>query len=223
MTVFPWGNGAGNMPIAAFGQVPGELRTRRSSAPHECGAIKPGESGIRPFDRGGMPPPQNQGHRINEQIRISPVRLIDAEGQPLGVVPTLQAMEKAREAGLDLVEVAPNERPPVCKILDYGKFRYEQSRKANKSKVHQQKLKEVRVRPKTGDHDVEVKINAVRKFLEHKDKVLLSVQFRGRELQHIEEGKRVLDQMLEKLADVAKVERGASMEGKRMSAMLAPK
>jgi translation initiation factor IF-3 len=170
-----------------------------------------------------MPPPQNQGHRINEQIRISPVRLIDAEGQPLGVVPTLQAMEKAREAGLDLVEVAPNERPPVCKILDYGKFRYEQSRKANKSKVHQQKLKEVRVRPKTGDHDVDVKINAVRKFLEHKDKVLLSVQFRGRELQHIEEGKRVLDQMLEKLADVAKVERGASMEGKRMSAMLAPK
>jgi translation initiation factor IF-3 len=170
-----------------------------------------------------MPPPQNQGHRINEQIRLSPVRLIDAEGQPLGVVPTLQAMEKAREAGLDLVEVAPNERPPVCKILDYGKFRYEQSRKANKSKVHQQKLKEVRVRPKTGDHDVDVKINAVRKFLEHKDKVLLSVQFRGRELQHIEEGKRVLDQMLEKLADVAKVERGASMEGKRMSAMLAPK
>lgn len=170
-----------------------------------------------------MPPPQNQGHRINEQIRISPVRLIDAEGQPLGVVPTLQALEKAREAGLDLVEVAPNERPPVCKILDYGKFRYDQSRKANKSKVHQQKLKEVRVRPKTGDHDVEVKINAVRKFLEHKDKVLLSVQFRGRELQHIEEGKKVLDHMLEKLADVAKVERGASMEGKRMSAMLAPK
>lgn len=141
----------------------------------------------------------------------------------MGVVPTLQALEKAREAGLDLVEVAPNERPPVCKILDYGKFRYEQSRKANKSKVHQQKLKEVRVRPKTGDHDVEVKINAVRKFLEHKDKVLLSVQFRGRELQHIEEGKKVLDLMLEKLADVAKVERGASMEGKRMSAMLAPK
>ncbi|MFM7540854.1 MAG: translation initiation factor IF-3 [Planctomycetota bacterium] len=170
-----------------------------------------------------MPPPQNQGHRINEQIRISPVRLIDAEGQPLGVVPTLQALEKARDSGLDLVEVAPNERPPVCKILDYGKFRYEQSRKANKSKVHQQKLKEVRVRPKTGDHDVEVKINAVRKFLEHKDKVLLSVQFRGRELQHIEEGKKVLDHMLEKLADVAKVERGASMEGKRMSAMLAPK
>ena len=170
-----------------------------------------------------MPPPPNPGHRINEQIRISPIRLIDAEGQPLGVVPTLQAMEKAREAGLDLVEVAPNERPPVCKILDYGKFRYDQSRKANKNKVHQQKLKEVRVRPKTGDHDVEVKINAVRKFLEHKDKVLLSVQFRGRELQHIEEGKKVLDQMLEKLADVAKVERGASMEGKRMSAMLAPK
>lgn len=140
-----------------------------------------------------------------------------------GVVGIRDALIAAEEAGLDLVEISPNADPPVCKILDYGKFRYEQSRKANKSKVHQQKLKEVRVRPKTGDHDVEVKINAVRKFLEHKDKVLLSVQFRGRELQHIEEGKKVLDLMLEKLADVAKVERGASMEGKRMSAMLAPK
>jgi translation initiation factor IF-3 len=133
-------------------------------------------------------------------------------------------MEMAREANLDLVEVAPLERPPVCKIMDYGKFRYQQSKKkSDKSKVHQQKLKEIRVRPKTGGHDIETKLNQARKFLEHKDKVLLNVLFRGRELQHIEEGQRIIAAMLEKLADVAKVEKAPSMEGKRMTAMLAPK
>ena len=131
-------------------------------------------------------------------------------------------MEKAREAGLDLVEVAANERPPVCKILDYGKFRFQQSKKKD-TKVHQQKLKEIRVRPKTGEHDVETKINQARKFLEHKDKVLVNVQFRGRELQHIEEGRRIVDQILEKLVEVCKVEQMPRMEGRRMTAMLAPK
>jgi translation initiation factor IF-3 len=129
----------------------------------------------------------------------------------------------SREAQLDLVEVAPNERPPVCKIMDYGKFRYQQSRKGTKTKPHQQKLKEIRVRPKTGEHDIDVKVNQARRFLEHKDKVLLNVLFRGRELQHIEEGKRIIDGMLQKLMDVAKIERAPSMEGKRMTAMLAPK
>jgi translation initiation factor IF-3 len=135
-------------------------------------------------------------------------------------VPTAQAMDLAREAQLDLVEVAANERPPVCKIMDYGKFRYQQSRKGAKAKPHQQKLKEIRVRPKTGDHDIDVKVNQARKFLEHKDKVLL---FRGRELQHIEEGRRIIQGMLEKLVDLAKIEKAPSMEGKRMTAMLAPK
>ena len=139
------------------------------------------------------------------------------------MVPTSQAMEMAREANLDLVEVAPNERPPVCRILDYGKLRYQQSRKGAKSKVHQQKLKEIRVRPKTGEHDVETKVNQARRFLEHNDKVLVNVLFRGRELQHIEEGQRIIEQILEKLVDVAKVEKAPSMEGRRMSAMLAPK
>jgi translation initiation factor IF-3 len=139
------------------------------------------------------------------------------------VVPTSQALEKAREAGLDLVEVAPLERPPVCKIMDYGKFRYQQSRKQAKQKQHHQKLKEIRVRPKTGVHDVDTKLNQARKFLEHHDKVLLKVQFRGRELQHIEEGRRIILGMIEKLADVAKIEKSASMEGKQMTAMLAPK
>jgi translation initiation factor IF-3 len=133
-------------------------------------------------------------------------------------------MDMAREANLDLVEVAPNERPPVCRILDYGKLRYQQSRKGTKSgKVHQQKLKEIRVRPKTGEHDVDTKVNQARKFLEHNDKVLVNVLFRGRELQHIEEGQRIIEQILEKLVDVAKVEKAPSMEGRRMTAMLAPK
>ena len=163
------------------------------------------------------------GPRMNDQIRISPIRLIGAAGEQLGVVPTAQAMDMAREAGLDLVEVAPTDRPPVCKIMDYGKFRYEQSRKQNKQKSHQQKLKEIRVRPKTGDHDVETKINQAKKFLEHKDKVLLNVLFRGRELQHIEEGRRIIEGMVAKLAEFGKIEKAPSMEGKRMTAMLAPK
>jgi translation initiation factor IF-3 len=151
------------------------------------------------------------------------VRLIGVNGEQLGVVPTAQAMDLAREAQLDLVEVAPTERPPVCKIMDYGKFRYQQSRKGSKSKPHQQKLKEIRVRPKTGDHDIETKVNQARRFLEHKDKVLVNVLFRGRELQHIDEGRRIIIAILEKLADLAKVEKAPSMEGKRMTAMLAPK
>jgi translation initiation factor IF-3 len=149
--------------------------------------------------------------------------VIGAAGEQLGIIPTSEAMNLAREVNLDLVEVAPTERPPVCKIMDYGKYRYEQSRKKDKQKSHQAKLKEIRVRPKTGDHDVDTKINQARKFLEHKDKVLVNVLFRGRELQHIEEGKRIIDGILEKLVDVAKVEKAPSMEGKRMTAMLAPK
>ena len=174
----------------------------------------------QPFVRDRAPAPL---HRTNEQVRLSPVRLIGPAGEQHGVVPTAQALDMAREAGLDLVEVAAQERPPVCKIMDYGKFRYQQSRKGTKTKTHQQKLKEIRVRPKTGDHDIETKINQARKFLEHKDKVMLNVLFRGRELQHIEEGKRIIDMMLERLADVAKVEKAPSMEGKRMTTMLAPK
>jgi len=150
--------------------------------------------------------------------------LIGVDGEQHGIVPTAQALEMAKLAQLDLVEVAAQERPPVCKIMDYGKFRYQQSRKGTKTqKVHQQKLKEIRVRPKTGEHDIETKINQARKFLEHRDKVLLNVLFRGRELQHIDEGQRIILAMLEKLADVSKLEKPPSMEGKRMTAMLAPK
>jgi translation initiation factor IF-3 len=160
---------------------------------------------------------------MNEQIRLSPIRLIGAEGEQHGIVPTAQALEMAREVGMDLVEVAATERPPVCKIMDYGKFRYEQSRKSGKTKGHQQKMKEIRVRPKTGEHDIETKVNQARKFLEHHDKVLVNVLFRGREMQHIEEGQRIIRHILELLADISKVEKAPSMEGKRMTALLAPK
>lgn len=160
---------------------------------------------------------------MNEQIRITPIRLVGAEGEQLGIVPTTQALEKAREAGLDLVEVAANERPPVCKILDYGKLRYANSHKGNKAtKVRQQKLKEIRVRPRTGDHDIDTKVAHARKFLEHNDKVQVTVIFRGREMQHQEEGRRVLDAVLEKLAAVGKVERPPAMDGKRMTVLIMP-
>jgi translation initiation factor IF-3 len=149
--------------------------------------------------------------------------LVGAEGEQLGIVPTSQALERAREAGLDLVEVAADERPPVCKILDYGKMRFKNSQKGNKAtKVRKHRLKEIRVRPKTGDHDIDTKIAHARKFLEHNDKVQVTVIFRGREMQHQEEGRRVLDTVLAGLVEVGKVERSPAMDGKRMTALLMP-
>ena len=176
---------------------------------------------IPPFDRSG-PPRAPAGPRLNEQIRISPIRLIGAEGEQHGIVPTAEAMNMAREAGMDLVEIAAQERPPVCKIMDWGKHKYTQSKKQHQ-KTHQQKMKELRVRPKTGDHDVDTRVNQARKFLEHGDKVLLKVQFRGREMQHIEEGRRIIDAMIVDLQDACKVESPPRMEGKQMTALLAPK
>jgi translation initiation factor IF-3 len=176
--------------------------------------------GIRYYDR-QLPP--DGGPRRNEQIRITPIRLVGAEGEQLGIVATAQALGQAREAGLDLLEVAADERPPVCKILDYGKLRFKNSQKGNKAtKVRKQKLKEIRVRPKTGDHDIDTKIAHARKFLEHNDKVQVTVIFRGREMQHQAEGRRVLDAVLAGLAGVGKVERPPAMDGKRMTALLMP-
>ena len=161
--------------------------------------------------------------RINEQIRVSSVRVIAADGTQLGVMTTDKAMEQARLADLDLVEVAPNERPPVCRIMDFGKFKYQQKKRQHKSHSHQMKIKEIRVRPKTGDHDLNVKVGKAREFLEHKDKVIVSVMFRGRELAHIEEGRKVIDEILAKLDDVSKVESIPIHHGRRMICTLAPK
>jgi translation initiation factor IF-3 len=161
--------------------------------------------------------------RINEQIRISPIRVISAEGEQLGVISTEEAMEAARDAGLDLVEVAPNERPPVCRIMDFGKFKYQQKKRHNKGHAHQSKIKEIRVRPKTGDHDIEVKVNRARQFLKHKDKVVISVIFRGRELAHKEEGRRVVDGFLSQLEDIGKIESPPTEAGRRIVCIMAPK
>jgi translation initiation factor IF-3 len=161
--------------------------------------------------------------RINEQIRITPIRVIGADNSQLGVIPTEQAMALAREADLDLVEVAPNERPPVCRIMDFGKFKYQQKKKHNKTHGHQSKLKELRVRPSTGEHDLDFKVNQARGFLKHKDKVIFSVIFRGRENAHIEEGHRVVNQIIQILEDVGKVESPPQQQGKRIVCVLVPK
>lgn len=161
--------------------------------------------------------------RINEQIRTSPVRVISADGEQLGIMPTDQALAAARASTLDLVEVAPNERPPVCRIMDFGKFKYQQKKRQHKAHSRQIRLKEIRVRPKTGDHDINVKVTRAREFLEHKDKVLLSVVFRGRELAHIEEGRRVLDEIIQQLEDIAKVEANPNQMGKRIVCTLSPR
>lgn len=143
----------------------------------------------------------------------------------LGVIDTSKAMSLAQEAGLDLVEVAPNERPPVCRIMDYGKFKYEQKRKASKNtKVHQTQLKEIRLRPKIGEHDIEFKMKKARDFLQHRDKVKLTVMFKGRENAHHERGRDILTSILAGLEDIAKLEKPPGMEsGRSMSAIVAPK
>ncbi|MBN2021751.1 MAG: translation initiation factor IF-3 [Pirellulales bacterium] len=161
--------------------------------------------------------------RINEQIRCAQVRVIGAEGDQLGILTVDAALELAREAGLDLVEVAPTEKPPVCRIMDFGKYKYQQKKRQHRTHTHQTKVKEIRVRPKTGKHDVEVRINRAREFLTHKDKVLVTVMFRGRELAHITEGQKVLDGIIEQLADIAKVEAPPLKHGKRIMCTLAPK
>ncbi len=166
---------------------------------------------------------ESKQQRVNEQIRAPQVRVIGADGAQLGIMSADAAISAARQAGLDLVEVAPTERPPVCRIMDFGKFKYQQKKRQHKSHSHQVKVKEIRVRPKTGEHDINVKINRAREFLTHKDKVLLSVMFRGRELAHVEEGRRVIDEILAQLEDVARVESAPNQQGRRIVCTLAPK
>ncbi len=132
-------------------------------------------------------------------------------------------MERAKEAGLDLVQVAAEAKPPVCRIMDYGKFRYDRSKKTQKSKSHQTKLKEIRVRPKTGKHDIEFKVKKAIGFLQHKDKVQVTVLFRGRELAHIEEGRKVMQGIIEMLEEYGKVESPPSTQSRRMNCTIAPR
>ncbi len=161
--------------------------------------------------------------RINEQIRAATVRVISAEGEQLGVLSIEDAMQQALSVDLDLVEVASTEDPPVCRIMDYGKYKYQQKKRQHKSHSHQTKIKEIRVRPKTGEHDINVKVNKAREFLTDKNKVIVSVIFRGREMAHIEEGRRVINGVLAQLEDISKVESPPIQHGRRMICILAPK
>jgi translation initiation factor IF-3 len=163
--------------------------------------------------------------RINEQIRVREVRLIDAEGKQMGVVPIAEAMQMAQEAGFDLVEIAPQAIPPVCKILDYGKYRFELEKKNRESKKKQKliKMKEIRMQPKIEEHDLLFKSKHVKDFLDEGNKVKVTVRFRGRELAHTERGKIVLEKVLGLLEDSFILEKEPAMEGRFMSMVIGPK
>ena len=151
------------------------------------------------------------------------VRVITDDGTQLGVITRDDALDKARAAGLDLVEVAPQEKPPVCRIMDYGKFKYQQKKRLSKGHTHQSKNKEIRLRPKIGEHDFVTKRERARKFLSDRDKVVCSVIFRGRENAHVEEGFKLVKRLIADLEDVAKVEQHPAMHGRRIVLILAPK
>ena len=165
---------------------------------------------------------KKQQNRINDQIRITPIRVIDHDGTQLGVISTADALKKAQDQGLDLVEVAPEAKPPVCRIMDFGKFKYDKSKRTSKNKAHQTKLKEIRVRPKTGEHDIDFKVKKAVGFLKHNDKVQVTVLFRGREMAHIEEGRKVMEGIIEKLSEFGKVENRPSQQSRKMICTISP-
>ncbi|MFQ5785622.1 MAG: translation initiation factor IF-3 [Alphaproteobacteria bacterium] len=170
-------------------------------------------------------PPVREGPRVNEQISVPAVRLIDHEGEQVGVVPVEKALEMAGDVGLDLVEVAPNSEPPVCKLLDYGKFKYEAQKKASEARKRQKtyEVKEIKMRPGIDQHDYDVKMRSILKFLGEGDKVKVTLRFRGREMVHQEIGIRVLKRVQDDLADLAKVEQWPKLEGRQMTMVMAPK
>lgn len=162
--------------------------------------------------------------RMNESIRAKEVRVLGPEGENFGVLSARDALDKARSLGLDLIEISPNANPPVCRITDYGKFKYEQKKKLTKNtKQHQVQIKEIRLRPKTGDHDIDFKVKQARGFLTERDKVKVNVLFRGREIAHADRGRQMILDIITKLEDIAKVEKMPTMEGKSMSAILTPR
>ena len=162
---------------------------------------------------------------VNRRIRAREVRLIDADGKQLGVVPLRQALETAEERGLDLVEVAPHVSPPVCRVMDYGRYKYQQSKKLQEAKKRQSgyQIKEIKIRPLTGEHDVQVKLRHIRRFLDHRDKVKVSLMFRGREMAYTELGTAILKRVAEETADIANVEQEMRREGRHIFMVLAPK
>jgi translation initiation factor IF-3 len=175
----------------------------------------------RRFDRR---PPERDTTRINERIRVPEVRLIDDEGNQVGVLKTPDALRFAQERDLDLVEVAPEARPPVCRVLDYSKYKYEQAQKLKQARKHQQQItiREIKFRPKIAQHDYDTKKGHVERFLRHKDKVKVTIMFRGREVTHPERGTMILDRLAEELGELGVVEQRPMQEGRNMTMMLGP-
>jgi len=173
------------------------------------------------FDRR---PPERDLTRINERIRVPEVRLIGEDGKQIGVVKTEEALAYAQERDLDLVEVAPDARPPVCRVLDYSKYKYEQAQKQKAARKHQQQItiREIKFRPKIAQNDYDTKKGHVRRFLTGKDKVKITIMFRGREVTHPERGTALLDRLAEDVSDVGVVEQSAIQDGRNMTMLLAP-
>lgn len=167
----------------------------------------------------------NKGQRINEMIRVREVRLIDDEGEQKGIVPIAEALNLAKEKDLDLVEVSPNANPPVCKIMDFGKYKFEQEKKLRDSKKNQKvlKLKEIRMQPKIGSGDLDTKAKHIQEFLNEGDKVKVTIRFRGRELAHTELGYDVLNEVLKRLTSAYNIDKPAAMDGRNMSMTLSAK
>jgi translation initiation factor IF-3 len=171
------------------------------------------------------PVPQKEGPRTNREIRVREVQLIDSEGQNRGVLETLEALQLAESEGLDLVEIVPNASPPVCKILDYGKYRFNEQKKAAEARKKQKvvEIKEIKLRPGIDDHDYETKMKAVKRFFEEGDKVKFVLRFRGREMAHQDLGFRVLERVKAETLGIAKIELEPSLDGRQMIMVLAPK
>ena len=167
----------------------------------------------------------NKGLRVNEMIRIREVRVIDEEGNQLGIIPTPEALKMAKDKDLDLVEVSPNANPPVCKILDYGKYKFEQEKKLRDSKKNQKvlKLKEIRMQPKIGTGDLDTKAKHIQEFLDEGDKVKVTIRFRGRELAHTELGYDILNEVLKRLTSAYNIDKPAAMDGRNMSMTISAK
>ncbi|HJS85052.1 MAG TPA: translation initiation factor IF-3 [Acetobacteraceae bacterium] len=170
-------------------------------------------------------PPTREGPRVNEEIRSAQVRLIDQDGEMLGVMSGRDALQRAFAAGLDLVEISPNADPPVAKILDYGKYKYEQQKKKNEQKKRQKviEIKEVKVRPNIDENDYQVKMRAMRSFIEEGDKVKVTLRFRGREMAHQDIGMRVLERIRQEMDGLSKVEQMPRMENRQMIMVLTPR
>ncbi|WP_431285295.1 translation initiation factor IF-3 [Humitalea sp. 24SJ18S-53] len=169
--------------------------------------------------------PTRDGPRVNEDIRVPQVRLIDEAGEMLGVMSAHDALRRAYDVGLDLLEISPNAVPPVCKITDYGKFKYEQQKKANEARKKQKvvEIKEIKVRPNIDDHDYEVKMRSARSFIDEGDKVKVTLRFRGREMAHQDLGVKVLERIRVELGELVKVEQMPRLENRQMIMVLAPK